>query len=141
MPTHFHMGHPTPWAEGFVVRFWNADGTFWVGNFQAEWGIDGVFDLPGSDALVIVASGAHYRVSKSNPEQCTYRESGVRAAVFDEKSQILVMAFAGGDLVGYHFDGSEAWLRERLSLEDIRILSCIDGVVTAEIECDYQKCL
>ena len=34
IPHHFHLGHPTPWKEGFVVRFWNQDGSEWVGNSQ-----------------------------------------------------------------------------------------------------------
>lgn len=33
IPYHFHLGHPSPWAEGLVVRFWKADGSSWVGNF------------------------------------------------------------------------------------------------------------
>jgi hypothetical protein len=33
-PKYFHVGHPTPWAEGVAIRFWHEDGTEWIGNFQ-----------------------------------------------------------------------------------------------------------
>jgi len=39
LPRYFHLGHSTPWSEGFVVRFWNSDGAEWVGNFQGGWGL------------------------------------------------------------------------------------------------------
>jgi hypothetical protein len=55
IPKYFHKGHPTPWAEGFVVRFWNEDGTEWVGNFQGGSGSIGtVVDSP--EATMIVES-------------------------------------------------------------------------------------
>jgi hypothetical protein len=37
IPKYFHMGHPTPWAEGFVVRFWNeAMQTSWIVRLRNE---------------------------------------------------------------------------------------------------------
>src|ERR1700735_784210 len=35
MPYDFRVGHPTPWKEGFVVRFWNQNETECLGNFQS----------------------------------------------------------------------------------------------------------
>jgi hypothetical protein len=36
VPKHFHQGHPTPWMEVIVIRFFNEDGSSWVGNFQGH---------------------------------------------------------------------------------------------------------
>jgi len=50
VPKYFHTCHPTPWAEGFVVRLWNDDGTDWFGNFQAGWTeFSAVIELPKTE--------------------------------------------------------------------------------------------
>jgi len=55
-PKHFHQGRPTPWSEGFVVRFWNSDGSHWVGNFQqGNYGYHDVVLWPEANAIVVVA--------------------------------------------------------------------------------------
>jgi hypothetical protein len=136
-PKYLHMGHPTPWAEGFVVRFWNEDGTEWVGNFQAQWGEGSVFDLPGSTSLIVIAYGACYLVPKSDPERYICQGSGVSSALVCDEQQILVVAHQGGDLVAYGPSGTKAWVRDGLAVDGIRLQSCIDGIITADIEYDY----
>ena len=66
MPKYFHLGHPTPWSEGFVVRFWNQDGTNCVGNFQSGWSpIGTVLDWPEATIFPVIAYGACYFVAKN----------------------------------------------------------------------------
>jgi hypothetical protein len=138
-PKYFHLGHPTPWAEGFVVRFWNEDGTEWVGNFQgAWWGVSSVFDFPGSSMLTVVAFGACYILPKSDPERYTCHRHGVTSALVDEEGNRLVFAYQGGDLAAYEPDGIRVWLRDGLATDGIDLISCADGIVTAEIEYDYE---
>ncbi len=70
LPKYFHLGHPTPWSEGFVVRFWNSDGTEWVGNFQSGWSpIGTVVDWPEAAIFVVIAYGAAYFLMKSDPQR------------------------------------------------------------------------
>ena len=136
IPKHFHCGHPTPWAEGFVVRFWNENGADWVGNFQGQWGVDAVFDVPESAILFVIAYGACYFVSKSDPGQFVCHRHGVTAALVHEE-RLLILAYQGGDLAAYERDGKQVWLRENIAVDEIELKSCADGVITADIECDY----
>jgi len=137
LPRYFHMGHPTPWAEGFVVRFWNDDGTEWVGNFQAQWGEGSVFDLRGATSLVVIAYGACYLLPKSDPERYVCQGSLVTSALVCDEQRILALAYQGGDLIGYDPTGTEAWVRDALAVDGVRLQSCIDGIITADIEYDY----
>jgi len=69
-PKHFHQGRPTPWSEGFVVRFWNSDGSHWVGNFQqGNYGYHDVVLWPEANAIVVVAGDFFYLISEANPEE------------------------------------------------------------------------
>ena len=129
----FYLGRPTPWAEGFVVRFWNEDGTEWVGNFQSQWG-EG---LPGSTSLVVIAYGAWYLLPKFLLERYVCQGSGVTSALVDDEHRILVLAHQGGDLVAYGPDGTKIWVRDGLAVDGIRLKSCIDGIITADVEYDY----
>src|SRR5580693_6052015 len=105
IPKYFHMGHPTPWAEGFVVQFWNEDGTEWVGNFQGGWGVEAVFELPDSTFLYVIAKGACYLLSKSDPSRYTFHGCGVRSALVDDAQTVLILAYSGGSLVAHGRDG------------------------------------
>src|SRR6266404_6556626 len=78
LPKHFHFGHPTPWAEGFVVRFWNEDGTEWVGNFQGGWGSIGTMvDWPEATMIVVIGYGACFFLPKYDPESYVQHGHGV----------------------------------------------------------------
>ena len=137
IPRYFHAGHPTPWAEGFVVRFWNEDGTDWVGNFQGGWwGVPSIYDLPDSSLLFVIAYGAYYLVPKSDPGQYVCHRHGVTAALVYEEG-LLIVAYQGGDLAAYERDGKQAWVRESIAVDGIRLQSCADGIITADIEYDY----
>ncbi len=138
LPKHFHSGHPTPWAEGFVVRFWNDDGTEWVGNFQGQWGVESVFDLPESTVLIVIADGACYFLPKSDPERYTCHGHGVTSALVDEEGTLLILAYRGGDLVAYGRDGTRVWVRDSFAVVGIELKSCTDGIVTVDIEYDYE---
>jgi hypothetical protein len=124
-------------AEGFVVRFWNDDRTEWVGNFQAYWGEGSVFDLPGSTSLCVIAYGACCFLPKSDPDQYTCKRHGVSSALLDEQERLLILAHRGGDLVAYAPNGTKAWVRNGLAVDGIELKSCVDGIITADVEYDY----
>ena len=48
------------------------------------------------------------------------------------------MAYRGGDLAAYGRDGQEVWRREGFAVDGIELKSSEAGVVSAEIEYDYE---
>src|SRR4051812_43629163 len=67
VPLHFHIGHPTPWTEGIVIRFFYEDGTDWVGNFQGHWSRQIVL-WSEADAIVVLAMHNLYLLDARSPE-------------------------------------------------------------------------
>ena len=82
-PKHFHLKRPTPWSEGFVVRFWNQDGSEWVGNFQGlqDWSTRVVL-WPEADFIVVLAMDNFYLVDAGNP---TGTSNGVLTVEVEEE--------------------------------------------------------
>ena len=138
VPKYFHLGHPTPWSEGFVVRFWNSDGTEWVGNFQSAWGLGTVVDWPEAAIVVVIGYGACYFLQKSDPLQYVHHGFGVTSALLDETRRLLILAYQGGDLFAYDRDGQEVWSRRHFAVDGIELKGCEAGVITADIEYDYE---
>ena len=131
------MGHATPWSEGYVVRFWHQNGSNWVANFQGETGADGIFDLPGAESLLVIAHGSIYVLPKADPESCVYRGAGVREVWLEPQHQLLILAYAGGDLEAIGSDGKVVWARPDFAVDGLHIQSCIDGILTVDVEYDY----
>jgi hypothetical protein len=95
IPMHFHLGQQTPWREGFVVRFWNADGSEWIGNFQGTGiGQTEVIDWPEASAVAVIAGKNFYLVAVRNlAEYCTLGpRSMVSGATFNEDRTTLFVA-------------------------------------------------
>jgi hypothetical protein len=139
IPKQFHLGHPTPWAQGFVVQFWNEDGTKWVGNFQCGWSPVGiVVDWPEAVMVVVIAYGACYFLPKADPERYDQHGHGVISALLDEGRTLLILANRGGELASYGQDGREVWSRKNFAVDGIELESCKEGIITAEIEYDYE---
>jgi len=97
-----------------------------------------VFDLPGSATLFVIAFGACYLLPKSDPEGYTCHRHGVSNALVDEDGNRLILAYQGGDLAAYGPDTLSVWVRDGLATDRIDLKSCADGIVTAEIEYDYE---
>jgi hypothetical protein len=137
VPKHFHTGHPTPWAEGFVVRFWNADGSEWVGNFEPWWsGCSKLVDWPEANSIAVIAGGNFYLIDARNPDcYSTLGPHPHRPANdigFDEQRQTIFVA--GGYFV-YTFDMQRRLLWEKGRGGYInRIVSCRESVLTVEID-------
>lgn len=135
IPFHFHLGHPTPWAEGFVVRFSNHDGTKWVGNFQGGYlGHSDVVLWPGANAVAVIAGGYCYFIDAGNP--ASYSTLGSQCQVsdtsFDEQRQ---MFFVTDSYWIYAYDVRRRPIWKNGPGEDItKIVSCRGGVLTVEVE-------
>jgi hypothetical protein len=93
--------------------------------------------MPGSPSLVVIAYGACYLLPKSDPGGYVCQGSSVSSALVCNEHRILVLAHQGGDLVAYGPSGMKAWVRDGLAVDGIRLQSCIDGIITADVEYDY----
>lgn len=134
-PMHFHCGHPTPWSEGFVVKFLSADRSAWIGNFQRGIvGFNTVVDWPEAKLVVVIANGACYFVPTTDPATYrTHRLDSVQALLFDSGRDLLLVADYGG-VTAYRRDRTIAWQQEGLGLPGIAFISCTDGVLAIKVE-------
>lgn len=114
------------YSEGVVVRFYRADGTDWVANFEPGWtSLRAVFDFPDTDYVLVIARGRCYLM---DPEQVLPR------AVFGVDCKYALKAADGRlvlatpvCLIIVETDGSR-WSTPRISwdgLEDLRIDGCM----------------
>lgn len=110
------------YSEGVVVRFYRADGTDWVANFEPGWTeLRGVFDFPDTDYILVIACGRCYMM---NPEQV------LPMAVFGVDCKYALKSLDGRLVLATTVcltivepDGGQ-WSTERISwdgLEDLRI--------------------
>ena len=138
VPLHFHAGHPTPWAEGLVIRFWNEDESEWVGNFQGrqDWSTR-ILDWPEAETLVVLPMDNLYLFDARNPsEYITVPEDGftlVDDVMFDNDHRFLFVA-ANTRVFGIGQDRRVAWTNEIIRGYDAQLLECSNGVLLVDVE-------
>ena len=133
VPLHFHLGHPTPWSEGFVIRFWNEDGTDWVANFQyGTTHFNLAIKPPDSDLTVIVSHGACYLLPQCDPERMILADCDVSMAIIGESGSLVVATYDSVHALDRH--GKVAWRRDDFAADPLTLLSCVSGVVELKIE-------
>jgi len=110
IPKHFHLGHPTPWTEGLVVRFWNGDGSEWVGNFQAGGsGHTEIVDWPEANAIAVIARDKFYLVDAKDPgDYGTLGQGPVSGAILNEDRTRLFVA-EEYEVIAYGRDRTPVW--------------------------------
>lgn len=135
IPKHFHLGHPTPWSEGRVLRFRNVDGSGWVGNFQVcGYGNTEVAEWPEAKAVVVILAGALYLIDSNDPgnyvtlgPQCS-----VSGTVLSKDRTKLFVAERYG-VLAFGRDRTLIWRSEGLGGEIISI-GDVDGVLEVDVE-------
>jgi hypothetical protein len=138
IPKHFHLGHPTPWTEGLVIRVRTNDEVEWIGNFQRGLnGLNKVLAWNEVGCVVVFANGACYRICVSRPDQYSTHGSNVMYALFNDDRTLLLLAQEDGDLIAITGDGEKRWARNSLGAFGVVLKDCQRGIVTAEIETDY----
>jgi hypothetical protein len=134
LPKPFHLGHPTPWAEGLVVRFFAADGSSWIGNFQRSSYLrpTEVILWQEANVIVVIAAGALYLIDAANPSDYYWLKL-IKGIVFDEHWETL---FVADSIRLYAFDRDRRprWIQEGLGGYDIELIGCQSGVLTVELE-------
>jgi hypothetical protein len=135
-PRYYHVRHPTPWAEGLVVRFWRADGSEWVGNFQGlqDWSWK-VMLWPEADSAIVVAMDNLYLVDAGNPNSYVTADSQllVDDIMLDDEHHMLFVA-ASTTVLAFGRDRRLLWSRSELGGYDAQFQTCASGVLTLEVE-------
>jgi hypothetical protein len=129
MPKHFHTCRPTPSTAGFVLRFRNADGSEWIGNFQEDlFGPDEVRAWPEANALIVFAAGNFYLVDSSDPRSYEAGEPLCFAGLIlnYDRTKLFVNDF--WSVVAYGLDRTPIW---QSTVEDLGMIAWMremDGV-------------
>jgi hypothetical protein len=136
VPTYFHLGHPTPWSEGLAVRFWNSDGTEWVGNFQTGPSRrTEIIDWPEATSVAVNAAGCFYLVNAGDPnDYCVLGpKSLVGDTTFNEDRTKLFVSDDYG-IYAYGRDGRPLWKSKGLGGVIVSIGDCMGGVLPVDVE-------
>jgi hypothetical protein len=135
-PLYFHSQQPTPWAEGLVVRFWRADGSEWVGNFQGkqDWSTK-VLLWPEADSVIVMAMDNLYLLDAGNPRNYVAADSEllVDDVMFDDDRNALFVA-ANGTILAFGRNRRLIWRRDSLREFDARFQSCANGILSVDVE-------
>jgi|SRR5579859_488699 len=133
---YFHVGHPTPWSEGLVVRFSCCDGSEWVGNFQGlqDWSTK-VLLWPEADSVVVIAMDNFYLVDTQNPDSYVTLDSQllVDDVTLDNEHTILFV-LASTTVLAFGRDRRLLWRQNALGGYDAQFHTCADGVLALEVE-------
>jgi len=114
--------------EGLVVRFHEAGGESWVGNFQKDFsgGFDFVIGHPDRRHVIVIAGGAGYFVDPELRRQTHMFGGGIKFAQHVANLNIVII---GDDtrIGAFSADGS-GWSSERISWDGMRNIA-VDGTI------------
>ncbi len=130
LPRHYHLGHPTPWSEGYVVRVTDSRGASWVGNFQEGYSYyREVVPWPEARIFVVIAAGACYLVSAADPDKYNCYQTTVTGILFNEdRTQLFAADYS--DLYAYDRTGAIIWKCESLGVDGVVLNGCTSGFIT-----------
>jgi hypothetical protein len=114
-----------------VVRFRNADGSEWIGNFQQDlFGPDELIAWPEANAVIVFTAGNFYLVDSSDPG--SYEAGGPLCFVGglilnDDRTKFFVNDF--WSVVAYGRDRTAIWQSSVEDLGTIAWMREVDGVI------------
>src|SRR5262249_27350003 len=133
VPKHFHTGHPTPWTEDVVLRFFCVDNKSWLGNFQGlqDWGVS-VLLWREADALIVLARDNFYLVSAMNPDEYQTLDPPdlVDSVLLDESQNILFVADTRA-IHAFNRDCRRIWTQSGIGWSFPQLKGCSEGVLLA----------
>jgi hypothetical protein len=104
-------------TEGFVVRFFKADDTDWVGNFKIGIGkLNAVYEFDNLTDLLVIAGGNCYLM---NPEETTpklFFGGDYQGAVTTDKGQLVLYNYFHLTIIETN---GEYWHSEQISIDGI----------------------
>ena len=136
VPLHYHLGHPTPWAEGIVIEFTSAEALGWIGNFQPHY-LPGtqILEWSEANAFVVLAGGGFYLIDASRPDRYTSHVWVRDVLIAPERNVLIVCQEA--DLWAYSTDLELLW---QVSVTyHIEVRDCSHGVLTLHVTDDLDK--
>lgn len=120
-PRHYAHGVPTPWKEGFVVRFSDEYGQSWIGNFQQGGSYYSTAVLwPEADKVIVIAKGACYLLSAADPADFRVEQTTATGYLFSKDRQALFVADYT-DVYAYGRRGEILWKREYLGIDGVSL--------------------
>jgi hypothetical protein len=116
------------YSEGFVVKFYKADGGYWVGNFKPGWtSFNKAFELYGSPNVLVIAGGICYLIDPENATKIDTFGDGCASAITTPLNQVV---FANTRHIIVAEPTGEIWQSERVSWDGITDLHVTNNVVT-----------
>ena len=114
-------------SEGYVVRFFLEDGSYWVANFQfGLTSFNAVYDFPEHKRVLVIAGGEAYLMAPSRT-QASYTFGGSLEGAFLTANGSLVL-HSSTDIVLLERPTGIRWRGERISWDGFRDLA-LDGDV------------
>ncbi|UUV21131.1 hypothetical protein [Paenimyroides aestuarii] len=115
-------------SEGFVVKFYNKDGTNWIANFKPGWtNYYDVFDYPKFNIVIVIAGGFVYVMSPENKKPIVSYELGVEYALKHNDENLI---FSDSEKIfDYNIYENSLWCSKRLSVDGIKDLKIQDNVL------------
>lgn len=115
-------------SEGFIVRFFKADGTDWVANFKPGWTECSIVKyFPDTERVLVIAKGMGYEMNPEIQRPINTFGISISFALELENGNILTSDDIGIEI--YNGNGLE-WQSPRISWDGIKDLTLKDNILT-----------
>lgn len=116
------------YSEGFVVRFFTADGNEWVGNFETGWTqLNSVIELSECSYLFVFAGGTCYVMNPDNQTPIEVFGVGFQNILNADQGRVVLPEQC--DLTILEPNGTH-WETKRISLDGLRNVVVGENIVT-----------
>jgi len=116
------------YSEGFVVRFYKADGSDWVANFKPGWtDCCLVVDYPNSNRIVVIAHGQCYIMTPDEQTPIDTFGVDIKEAITTDDNKIVLLDDIYVMLMD---DKGIIWQSERISWDGIKDVQLQDNILT-----------
>jgi len=137
LPLHFHLGHPTPWTEGVVIRFTNSDGSSWIANFKgcgSERKVAVIFWEAAASIAVLVGSDFYLVDERKHESYTTLGEPSYATSIILNENMTMLFVADSGTVHAFDRDRKLVWSRSEIGGFVAYLKNCIDGILTVELE-------
>jgi hypothetical protein len=123
------MGHPTPWAEGCVVRIETTGGKYWIANLQPDHGYASkIVDWNAANAIIVIAKGACYLLYPDIPDKWTFIDNPAIDCKLTPKQDMAIIS-TYSSVIAISPNGRQLWKR-RIAIDGIEIMNISDELIT-----------
>ncbi len=127
-PVYLHVGSPTPWSEGLVVRFASDEGSSWIANVRRGHGYQtALWRWEAANRFVVVAGGDAFLVNPQAPSEWTFLTHLATSCLFAEDGANAFIA-TYTDVVAIDSNGVKRWVRQ-LAIDGVEFAGLTRGVL------------